>query len=72
MSLREDEKIWEKWVYIVEMGRLEGIDSMNFTTFVVGNVRKMVVMGDDKEMTRTLSESSLMGGKSDREKGWKI
>ena len=36
-------------MYIVEMGRLEGIYSMNCTTFVEGNVRKMVVMGDDKD-----------------------
>ena len=42
------EIIWENWAYIVEMGNLEGIDSMNCTTIVEGNVREMVVMGDDR------------------------
>ena len=32
-----------------EMGNLEGIDSMNCTTVVEGNVREMVVMGDGKD-----------------------
>ena len=34
-----------KW----KRGNLEGTDNMNRTTIVEGNVREMVVMGDDRD-----------------------
>ena len=51
------------------MGNLEGIDSMNCTTIVEGNVQEMVAMGDEEDVER---EQSTWEKKRDREKGWKI